>query len=240
MTEPRTRAELIAEFFARRPITAAAPPIPPAPSGGKPPEGEPYKPAPYDAKPDETVKCPSCSKMNDADASFCDQCGFKLAGDTNVEVTAPVAEPPKPAVPPAKAPPAAATAKLAGPVVPIDAPLPQQEGGTNAGASGDVDPAALCKDCGHLAASHADTAEGANTGACAMNGCACASTVVPDGENLDGPPDNPGQTPSGQLSAGRVTTTVIRPDGTIEHRSAFEDIADALPGIDLQIGRAHV
>jgi hypothetical protein len=108
-----------------------------------------------------------------------------------------------------------------------------------------------------------------------MNGCACASTVVPDGENLDGPPDNPGQTPSGQLSGakrsfapypwddcisdqlakgasqesaekicgtikannssaqGRVTTTVIRPDGTIEHRSAFEDLALPDPGIDL-------
>ena len=35
MTEPRTRAELIAEFFARRPITAAVPPVPP----GKLPDG---------------------------------------------------------------------------------------------------------------------------------------------------------------------------------------------------------
>lgn len=39
-----------------------------------------YKPTPYRADADETVKCPKCERMNDTDAHFCDQCGFKLEG----------------------------------------------------------------------------------------------------------------------------------------------------------------
>lgn len=46
-----------------------------------------YEPKPYHADPDETVKCPKCGKMNDTDASYCDQCGYKLAGSTDVTVT---------------------------------------------------------------------------------------------------------------------------------------------------------
>ena len=273
MTEPRTRAELIAEFFARRPITAAAPPVPP----GKLPDGAdapPAKPAPTDpdakaavsadadvttalatvrtaveaaiaaqAKDPEATTDPNDQKVNTdlqallaaLEAVETSQAADSDAGPQPKTPPAPAKPAPKVPFPPKAAPPVAAAAnRFAGPVTPVgDTPPPVQQGGTNAGASGDVDPAALCKDCGHLAASHADTAEGANTGACAMNGCACASTVVPDGENLDGPPDNPGQTPSGQLSAGRVTTTVIRPDGTIEHRSAFEDLAPLDPNLDL-------
>lgn len=49
----------------------------------------PYEPAPYHADPDETVECPNCHKMNDTDASYCDQCGFKLAGADDVVVEAP-------------------------------------------------------------------------------------------------------------------------------------------------------
>ena len=273
MTEPRTRAELIAEFFARRPITAAVPPVPP----GKLPDGAdapPAKPAPTDpdakaavsadadvttalatvrtaveaaiaaqAKDPEATTDPNDQKVNTdlqallaaLEAVETSQAADSDAGPQPKTPPAPAKPAPKAPFPPKAAPPVAAAAnRFAGPVTPVgDTPPPVQQGGTNAGASGDVDPAALCKDCGHLAASHADTAEGANTGACAMNGCACASTVVPDGENLDGPPDNPGQTPSGQLSAGRVTTTVIRPDGTIEHRSAFEDLAPLDPNLDL-------
>lgn len=45
-----------------------------------------YKPVPYKADPDETVECPKCHRMNDRDAHFCDQCGFKLDGATDVEV----------------------------------------------------------------------------------------------------------------------------------------------------------
>src|ERR1035437_4430019 len=37
-----------------------------------------YSPAPYHADADETAKCGSCGKMNDDDASFCDQCGAKM------------------------------------------------------------------------------------------------------------------------------------------------------------------
>ena len=273
MTEPRTRAELIAEFFARRPITAAVPPVPP----GKLPDGAdapPAKPAPTDpdakaavsadadvttalatvrtaveaaiaaqAKDPEATTDPNDQKVNTdlqallaaLEAVETSQAADSDAGPQPKTPPAPAKPAPKVPFPPKAAPPvAAASNRFAGPVTPVgDTPPPVQQGGTNAGASGDVDPSALCKECGHLAASHADTAEGANTGACAMNGCACASTVVPDGENLDGPPDNPGQTPSGQLSAGRVTTTVIRPDGTIEHRSAFEDLAPLDPNLDL-------
>jgi hypothetical protein len=273
MTEPRTRAELIAEFFARRPITAAAPPVPP----GKLPDGAPAppaKPAPTDpdakaavsadadvttalatvrtaveaaiaaqAKDPEATTDPNDQKVNTdlqallaaLEAVETSQAADSDAGPQPKTPPAPAKPAPKAPFPPKAAPPvAAASNRFAGPVTPVgDTPPPVQQGGTNAGASGDVDPSALCKECGHLAASHADTAEGANTGACAMNGCACASTVVPDGENLDGPPDNPGQTPSGQLSAGRVTTTVIRPDGTIEHRSAFEDLAPLDPNLEM-------
>jgi len=46
----------------------------------------PYKPTPYKKDPDETVQCPKCDRFNDTDAHFCDQCGFKLDGATDVEV----------------------------------------------------------------------------------------------------------------------------------------------------------
>ena len=45
-----------------------------------------YKPVPYKHDPDETVQCPKCGRMNDTDAHYCDQCGFKLDGATDVEV----------------------------------------------------------------------------------------------------------------------------------------------------------
>ncbi len=35
-----------------------------------------YQPEPYTAEPDETVVCPDCARMNDADAQYCDQCGW--------------------------------------------------------------------------------------------------------------------------------------------------------------------
>lgn len=47
-------------------------------------DSEPYKPEPYTRKPDEDVKCPVCGKMNDSDAKYCDQCGTKLTGRTDV------------------------------------------------------------------------------------------------------------------------------------------------------------
>ncbi len=51
-------------------------------------KGEPYKPVPYKRDADETVQCPKCERFNDRDAHFCDQCGFKLDGATDVEVKA--------------------------------------------------------------------------------------------------------------------------------------------------------
>jgi len=51
-----------------------------------------YKPKPYKADPDETVECPKCHRMNDTDAHYCDQCGFKLDGATDVEVKSADAE----------------------------------------------------------------------------------------------------------------------------------------------------
>ncbi len=50
--------------------------------------GKPFEPEPYHRDPDETVQCPACKKFNDTDAEFCDQCGTKLAGRTDVEETA--------------------------------------------------------------------------------------------------------------------------------------------------------
>jgi phage head maturation protease len=45
-----------------------------------------YEPAPYRAAADETVKCPSCERMNDTDASYCDQCDTKLVGRDDVTI----------------------------------------------------------------------------------------------------------------------------------------------------------
>lgn len=48
----------------------------------------PYQPQPYEKEADENVKCPSCGKMNSPDAKYCDQCGAKLAGRTDVTTNA--------------------------------------------------------------------------------------------------------------------------------------------------------
>jgi hypothetical protein len=48
--------------------------------------GEPFDPLPYHADADENVECPNCHKMNDQDASFCDQCGTKLVGNPDVMI----------------------------------------------------------------------------------------------------------------------------------------------------------
>jgi hypothetical protein len=66
---------------AASPADAAPAPdaAPTGPSGGN---GTPFVPAPYSADPDETVTCPACGKMDDTDASFCDQCGAGLTPTT--------------------------------------------------------------------------------------------------------------------------------------------------------------
>lgn len=50
-----------------------------------------FTPEPYDPEDDETVQCPSCQKLNDPDARFCDQCGVGLVGrpDVNAEAVSP-------------------------------------------------------------------------------------------------------------------------------------------------------
>ncbi|MCU1494800.1 MAG: primosomal replication protein [Acidimicrobiaceae bacterium] len=50
---------------------------------------ESYAPEPYNPQADETVQCPSCQKMNDPDARFCDQCGIALVGRPDVKVDGP-------------------------------------------------------------------------------------------------------------------------------------------------------
>jgi len=46
-----------------------------------------YVPDPYQRDPDgdETIKCPVCGKYNDTDAIYCDQCGTKLAGRSDID-----------------------------------------------------------------------------------------------------------------------------------------------------------
>lgn len=46
--------------------------------------GEPYRPAPYMRDDRENVQCPTCHKYGDEDASYCGQCGTKLAGREDV------------------------------------------------------------------------------------------------------------------------------------------------------------
>lgn len=47
-----------------------------------------YQPQPYHRDPDENVCCPGCDKYNSMDAIYCDQCGMKLAGRSDVKVAA--------------------------------------------------------------------------------------------------------------------------------------------------------
>lgn len=51
-----------------------------------------YTPAPYNPEADETVQCPTCQKLNDPDAKYCDQDGTYLVGRTDVKVNGPVEE----------------------------------------------------------------------------------------------------------------------------------------------------
>ncbi len=63
---------------------------------GRPANRAGFEPAPYHADPDETVGCPNCGRMNDTDASYCDQCDTKLAGRDDVKVAGTVDAPYKP------------------------------------------------------------------------------------------------------------------------------------------------
>lgn len=51
--------------------------------------GEVYVPEKYQRNWNESVQCPHCRKFNATDASFCDQCGWKLVGKTDVAESGP-------------------------------------------------------------------------------------------------------------------------------------------------------
>ncbi len=51
--------------------------------------GEVYVPEKYQRNWNETVQCPHCRKFNATDASFCDQCGWKLVGKTDIAESGP-------------------------------------------------------------------------------------------------------------------------------------------------------
>jgi len=78
-----------------------------------------FEPAPYVPQPDETVQCPKCQLMNEPDASYCDQCGEKLVGNSDVAAPAPAGGPDNaggdgaPAPPPPPMPDASAAAPAA-------------------------------------------------------------------------------------------------------------------------------
>ncbi|HWF25164.1 MAG TPA: zinc ribbon domain-containing protein [Solirubrobacteraceae bacterium] len=208
------RSELIASYAYGS--TAPAPPVggdgKPAPGVSDDNEGatdHQYEPAPYHADPDETVKCPSCEKMNDDDASFCDQCGFQLKGADDVVVEpAGEAEPPAPAKP----------------VLTAAAPVPAPKAPTTnpADDQGNIDPQAVCAnpDCGHLASSHLnDDKAGANTGACQMTNCQCLGMQVEAQPNT-GTGDGGGQNVGGaEPSSGSqelaAAPTIAVPDAPV-------------------------
>ncbi|HEY5026589.1 MAG TPA: zinc-ribbon domain-containing protein [Acidimicrobiales bacterium] len=193
----------------------AAPPAPPAPAKPAPPvppaaagadaqafaDGEGYEPEPYHADPDESVKCPVCSKMNDDDAVFCDQCGTKLAGNPDVtegatpeeasgEPQPPIAEPaPKPDAVPVQA---------ASTTPGNDEGIPGDADDSPPGQS-DVPDTEVCQnpDCGHMASVHTDMPESINAGACTTEGCTCegmvpAGTPTGGADDSTGGPDNAG------------------------------------------------
>ncbi len=84
LTHAQPRVDLLRAI---RALTAADP-LPPLPDDAPTPDDTtgapaaddsgPYQPKPYKADPDELVTCPQCSKGNDSDATYCDQCGFDL------------------------------------------------------------------------------------------------------------------------------------------------------------------
>ncbi len=207
-----SRSELIASYAYGQAALATPPPPPlpvkaPVKDKPTPPAADkPYEPAPYHADADETVICPGCQKHNDLDASYCDQCGAKLAGSTEVKIDPPPAaeadpEKPEPPVP-------AKTAVLSAPVAPgTAAPVPANP----VDEKGNVHPAAVCAnpDCQHLASSHTDDlSAGQNTGPCQMSGCACPGMQV-DSDQATG--DDQGD-PGAETAAGAMAPPGAAPD----------------------------
>ena len=204
MGDLQTRAQIVEEWYG---FTAAAPP-PPPPAPAKAPAAapvpEPFKPAPYHADPDETVECPQCQKMNAPDASWCDQCGFKLAGATDVVI----------------APPADPVQESARPRTLAPEPPPPPPPGKPAAT--DVPNDTVCADpnCAHLASAHGDTPTGDNAGTCGMKNCDCVGMRVPDQTNLDdAEPGGPATPPPAQAavdpSSWEVSSVSARGTGPV-------------------------
>jgi len=225
MTDTLSRSAIVNQWYSALAAAGPPPPVaaaPPAPAKASPTADEPFEPQPYHADPDETVQCPKCQKMNDVDASYCDQCGTKLAGDPDVKIIAPAA------------PPAPATSTIRGvayasngyaiPPPPEPAAAPAPPPATKAPTT-DVDNSVPCANtqsdgtpCNHLASAHDDTATGANTGPCSMQNCDCAGMMIPDqDEDLEAP--EPAAVPAGAASAEtsewEVRSTEARGRGTV-------------------------
>lgn len=148
-----TRAEIISSF-----LTAAAD----EPTAEPAVDDDDYEPQPYHVDPDETIVCPNCQKLNDTDASFCDQCGFKLAGAAGV------------------------TTADTQPATPAPAATPSAAASSDAQSFADVPNDTVCATCTHLASAHGDTSFGANTGACTMANCDCSAMKVPGETSISG------------------------------------------------------
>lgn len=184
----QTRAEIIANYASLpAPAAPAAKPAAPAPD---PVPAAPFEPTPYEVDADEVVVCPECGMRNDTDAAYCDQCGVKLAGRTDVEQSTPDATDP-----PLDDPDDTSLSAAGGPdnANPVD-------------AAGNIDGAAVCAngDCGHTASSHLnDDKAGDNTGACGMPDCECLGFQV-DSQPNSGNGGVTEPTADEQMAAGPV------------------------------------
>lgn len=133
-----------------------------------------------------------------------------------------------------KAPPSIAPAKKPGNLA-IDNTTPK----TNpVDKDGNVDDDAICANpdvtCGHMASGHADTGDGANSGACQMENCGCQSFVVDTGsiQTGDSPTDDGGgpnnsggddQAPATASMARKFADTPLTPEAVD---------TDGMPGDD--------
>lgn len=191
---------------------------------------EPYKPADYEATPDETVECPNCQKMNDNDSVYCGQCGFKLEGATGVVVIdGPTADEDGTETDKSDTDPAAnankGTKKLA-----VETPNPAEPATTVMDENGNVDPDAICADtaCSHLGSVHEDSDAGENTGKCDTPECECEAFVVDDqGSGADGTDADTDGIGGGTDNKDGMTASDLAPiDGPIQSVPDAEEEVD--------------
>jgi hypothetical protein len=149
------------------------------------------------------------------------------AGDKAADPTKPAdpVPPAKPPVPPAKPAPANLSVVNTAPVT------------NQMDDQGNVDNDAQCttQGCGHLAAAHADTDTGANTGPCSMAGCVCQELTLgdgtmsdPEGDDSDGQggvEENVAPAPNGGAHAGPVISDA--PGGSGAGAKPADGVAEA-------------